>query len=102
MKQSDSSPRFSSPNSSRPRKPLVFIAMSFAMMFGTFLLPAYGQQEMDPTWYDPWAPATAQTAHSAQPQAARSQHQEQAKLKPASTTRTAKARAAKSTKQKPS
>jgi hypothetical protein len=98
MTQSNSSPRFSSPNSSRPRKPLVFIAM----MFGTFLLPAYGQQEMDPTWYDPWAPATAQTAHSAQPQAARSQHQEQAKLKPASTTRTAKARAAKSTKQKPS
>ena len=33
-----------------------------ATLLGAFLLPAtvlpcFGQQEVDPTWYDPWAPS---------------------------------------------
>jgi len=37
-----------------------FIAMLFGAIFTILLLPAYGQQEVDPTWYDPWAsPNTA-------------------------------------------
>ena len=88
--------------SSCSRKPLALIAMSFAMMFGTFLLPAYGQQEVDPTWYNPWAPSAA-AVQTSQPQAAKSEHQRrQAKVKSASTTQTAKARVKKNTKQKPS
>ena len=27
------------------------------------LTPSYGQQETDPSWYDPWAKATATSAH---------------------------------------
>jgi len=42
-----------------------FMAMLFGAIFTILLLPAYGQQEVDPTWYDPWAPNTA-TVHSAQ------------------------------------
>src|SRR5258708_1338301 len=30
-----------------------------AALFGTFTLCAYGQQENDPTWYDPWAKPAA-------------------------------------------
>jgi hypothetical protein len=30
------------------------------------LMPAFGQQEVDPTWYDPWAPASKTMAQSAQ------------------------------------
>ena len=28
------------------------------------LTPSYGQQEIEPSWYDPWAKATATSAHS--------------------------------------
>jgi hypothetical protein len=87
--------------SSTPRKHLALIAMSFAMMFGTFLLPAYGQQEVDPTWYNPWAPPAAAAAQTAQPPAAKSQHH-QAKVKSVSTTQTAKVRTKKNTKSRPS
>jgi len=83
--------------SSSPRKLLPFIALSFAMMFGTFLLPAYGQQDVDPTWFNPWAPPAPAVAQTAQPQAAKSQ-QHPAKLKSASTTQTAKVRGKKSAK----
>jgi hypothetical protein len=31
-----------------------FMAMLFGAIFTILLLPAYGQQEVDPTWYDPW------------------------------------------------
>lgn len=85
-------------SSSHPR--LALIAMSFVMMFGTFLVPAYGQ-EMDPTWYNPWPTPSAQTQTS-QAQAARSRDHHQAKLKTISTSQTAKARVKKSTKQRPS
>lgn len=87
--------------SSRSRKLLPFIAMSLAMMFGTFLLPAYGQQEVSPDWFDPWAPPTAQVAQTSQVHAAKNQRK-QAKAKPASAARTAKVRVTKNTKQRPS
>lgn len=43
-----------------------FMAMLFGAIFTILLLPAYGQQEVDPTWYDPWAPNTV-AVNSAQP-----------------------------------
>lgn len=43
---------------------LASIAILSAAICTIFLLPAYGQQEVDPTWYDPM-PATA-GVHSAQ------------------------------------
>jgi hypothetical protein len=39
-----------------------------AMALPMLMVPAYGQQEIDPTWYDPW-PAATKTA--AQPTAAK-------------------------------
>jgi hypothetical protein len=54
----------------RPRV-LASMAMLFGAIFTIFLLPAYGQQEVDPTWYDPWAAAPiAAVVHPAQPPAA--------------------------------
>ena len=88
--------------SSRSRKLLSFTAMSLAMMFGTFLLPAYGQQEVSPEWFNPWAPPSTQVAQTSQGQAAKSQPQlRQAKVKSASATQTAKVHAKKNTKSRP-
>jgi hypothetical protein len=94
--------------SSRPSKNLALMAMSFAMLFGTFLLPAYGQ-ECDPSWFNPWAQSSAETAQSSQAKAAKSGHSqdqhsqdrrslEQAKAKSASshTVRVRKASAKRS------
>jgi hypothetical protein len=64
---------------------LAYIAMLSGAMFTTLLLPAYGQQEVDPTWYDP-APNTVANAvpstgpnavvvHSSQPAVAFHRHQ---------------------------
>ena len=37
-----------------------FMAMLLGAIFTVLILPAYGQQEVDPSWYDPWTPnATA-------------------------------------------
>jgi hypothetical protein len=47
---------------------LASMAVLFAAIFTIFLLPAYGQQEVDPTWYDP-APNTA-VSQASQPVAA--------------------------------
>ena len=89
--------------SSRSRKLLSLIAMSSAMMFGTFLLPAYGQQEVSPDWFDPWAPPTTQVAQTSHGQAAKSQPQlHRAKVTSVSTTRTAKVHAKKNAKSRPS
>lgn len=44
-------------------------ALLGAMALPMLLVPAYGQQEIDPTWYDPW-PAATKTA--AQPMPAKS------------------------------
>jgi hypothetical protein len=40
---------------------MTYMAMLSAAIFTILLLPAYGQQEVDPTWYDP-APATSTAA----------------------------------------
>jgi hypothetical protein len=47
---------------------LASTAMLFGAIFTILLLPAYGQQDVDPTWYDPWAPAAA-VVNPAQPPA---------------------------------
>ena len=49
---------------------LASMAMLFGAIFTILLLPAYGQQEVDPTWYDPWAAPNAAVVHPAQPPAA--------------------------------
>lgn len=73
-------------------------AMFLSAILTVLLVPAYGQQEVDPTWYDP-TPNTA-IAQPAQPTAlVRSapvtiqQHQTAVRSASASTTKTAKARA---------
>jgi hypothetical protein len=48
---------------------LAFSAMLFGAIFTILLLPAYGQQEVDPTWYDPWAAPNTAVVHSSQPPA---------------------------------
>ena len=60
----------------RPRRVLARIAMLFGVMIVT-LLPAYGQQEVNPTWFDPWpGPNAAHSSqHSSQPRAAIHRHQ---------------------------
>ena len=35
------------------RRVLAFIALLFGAMLATLPLPAYAQQDVDPTWYDP-------------------------------------------------
>jgi hypothetical protein len=67
----------------RPRRFLVLIAM----LFGVLLLPAYGQQEVDPTWYNPWAAPTPAVAHSSQSRAA--MHRHPRTVKPVSSARVA-------------
>jgi hypothetical protein len=46
-------------------KKVAWIAVLSGAMVTTFSLAAFGQQEVDPTWYDPWAPKTAEV-HPAQ------------------------------------
>jgi hypothetical protein len=62
----------------KPRKVLAWIALLFGVMVTT-LLPAYGQQEVNPTWFDPWPGPSAAVAHSSprspQPRAAIRRHQ---------------------------
>lgn len=48
---------------------LAFSAMLFGAIFTILLLPAYGQQEVDPTWYDPWAAPNTAAVHPSQPPA---------------------------------
>jgi len=59
---------------SRPRRVLALIAMLFGAMVTTLLRPAYGQQEVDPTWYNPWAGQNTVVAHSSQPRATAHRH----------------------------
>jgi hypothetical protein len=58
----------------RPRSVLAWVALLFAVMITT-LLPAYGQQEVNPTWFDPWPGPNTVVAHSSQPRAAIRRHQ---------------------------
>lgn len=46
-----------------------FMAMLFGAICTILLLPAYGQQEVDPTWYDPWAAPNTAVIPPSQPQA---------------------------------
>lgn len=52
----------------RSRVP-AFMAMLLGAIFTILLLPAYGQQEVDPTWYDPWAAPNTAVVHPSQPPA---------------------------------
>ena len=49
---------------------MTYTALLSAAIFTILLLPAYGQQEVDPTWYDPSPAANAATVSPAQPTAA--------------------------------
>ncbi len=51
------------------RRVLASAAMLLGAIFTILLLPAYGQQDVDPTWYDPWAAPNAAVVHPAQPPA---------------------------------
>jgi hypothetical protein len=42
----------------RSRRILAFMAMVFGAILTTMVLPSYGQQDVDPTWYDPYAVST--------------------------------------------
>ena len=53
----------------RRYRALASSAMLLGAIFTIFLLPAFGQQEVDPTWYDPWAAPHAAVVNSAQPPA---------------------------------
>jgi hypothetical protein len=53
---------------SRCRVP-AFMAMLLGAIFTILLLPAYGQQEVDPTWYDPWAAPNTAAVYPSQPAA---------------------------------
>jgi hypothetical protein len=67
----------------RPRRFLALIAM----LFGVLLLPAYGQQEVDPTWYNPWAAPNTAVVQSSQPRVAIHRHQRT--VRPVSSARVA-------------
>src|SRR5277367_1489003 len=66
----------------RSRRILAFMAMLLGAIVATMVVPAYGQQEVDPTWYDPYAvntppnpaPSTVATHSSPTPVSIR-QHQ---------------------------
>ena len=45
------------------------MAMLFGAIFTILLLPAYGQQEVDPAWYDPSATPNTAVVHPSQPAA---------------------------------
>jgi hypothetical protein len=46
---------------------LAWTAVLFGAMVATFPLSAYGQQEVDPTWFDPWTSPTTTAVQPAQP-----------------------------------
>jgi hypothetical protein len=53
---------------------LAMIATLFGAMVTAFLVPAYGQQEVDPSWYNPWTPPNVAVAQSAQPRVIHHRH----------------------------
>ncbi|MGB8065051.1 MAG: hypothetical protein WCF26_24405 [Candidatus Sulfotelmatobacter sp.] len=48
------------------RKGLASLAILMGALFTIWLLPAYAQQDVAPSWYDPWAAPTTAVAHPAQ------------------------------------
>jgi hypothetical protein len=76
-------------NGSSDLKPCRVMALT-TLLFGamaTTLLPAYGQQEVAPTWYDPWAAPNTAVVYSSQPREAL--HRPQPRIKPVSSSRSA-------------
>jgi len=56
-------------------------ALLVVMTMLTLLVPAYSQQEIDPTWYDPWpASSKAKVQHPQQKQKATRENQAQTHL----------------------
>ena len=62
-----------------------WLALLSGAMVTTLSLSAFAQQEVDPTWFDPWAPSTATVQHHDQKVAAPST--QTAKIKHVSSTR---------------
>ena len=62
----------------KSRRVLALVAL-FGAMVTTMLRPAYAQQEVDPTWYNPWVSASTATVQTAQPKATEQAHK--AKIK---------------------
>ena len=70
---------------SNARKSIILVGMIFGA-----IVTAFAQQEVDPTWFDPWAPPASTVVAQAKPKAA---HKNHAKSVPASTQKTARVRA---------
>lgn len=71
-------------------KRAAWLALLSGAMVTTLSLSAFAQQEVDPTWFDPWAPSAAIVQHHDQQVAAPAHHA--AKIKQVSSThRVAKA-----------
>lgn len=51
-------------------KGLASLAILLGAMFTMFLLPARAQQDVSPSWYDPWAASNVAVAHPAHAPAA--------------------------------
>jgi hypothetical protein len=66
-------------------KRAAWLAVLSGAMVTTLSLTAFGQQEVDPTWFDPWAPTAATVQHQDQQAAAPAHHT--AKIKQVSSTR---------------
>jgi len=71
----------------RPGKALARMATLLGAMVTIMLLPAFGQQEVDPTWYDPWGTPNTAVVQASQTRA--TGHQHQAKVKSVSTVQVA-------------
>jgi hypothetical protein len=54
----------------KSRKVLALATLFGAMVTTTLLCPAYGQQDVDPTWYNPWAASNTTAVQTTQPKAA--------------------------------
>ena len=63
-----------------------------ATLFGAMLtaFPAYGQQEVNPDWYNPWTAPKAAAVHASQARTAMRPHQP--KLRPVSSRSVSKVR----------
>ena len=77
-----------SKSSGRCRR-LAMMATLFGAMLTAFLVPAYGQQEVDPTWYNPWVPPAAVVQSAPQPSV---HHRHPRAVKPLSSQTAAKFR----------
>lgn len=53
---------------------LTFSAMLMGALLTILLLPAYGQQEVDPTWYNPWVAPSAAVVPAQLPAVVHSTH----------------------------